>query len=64
MVSGTPWVLGRASTEAGPPPTDGPVGGRGRSANALLDPASRGVRSTAVRVPHTVHNRGKGGSRL
>lgn len=60
-VSGTPWVPGRASTEADPLPTDGPVGGRGRSVNALLDLASRGVRATAVRMPRTVHNEGKGG---
>lgn len=60
-VSGTPWVPGRASTEADPLPTDGPVGGRGRSVNALLDLASRGVRSMAVRMPRTVHNEGKGG---
>ena len=60
-VSGTPWIAGRASTEADPVPTDGPVGGRGRSVNALLDLASRGVRSTAVRMPRTVHNQGQGG---
>ncbi|MEU7303853.1 SDR family oxidoreductase [Streptomyces sp. NPDC007206] len=60
-VSGTPWVPGRASTEADPLPTDGPVGGRGRSVTALLDLASRGVRSTAVRMPRTVHNEGRGG---
>jgi len=60
-VSGTPWVPGRASTESDPLPTDGPVGGRGRSVNALLDKASRGLRSSAVRMPRTVHNEGKGG---
>jgi nucleoside-diphosphate-sugar epimerase len=60
-VSGTPWVAGRASTEADPLPTDGPVGGRGRSVNALLDLASHGLRSTAVRMPRTVHDQGKGG---
>lgn len=60
-VSGTPWVPGRASTESDQVPTDGPVGGRGRSQIALLDLASRGVRATAVRMPRTVHNEGRGG---
>jgi nucleoside-diphosphate-sugar epimerase len=60
-VSGTPWVPGRASTEADPLPTDGPVAGRGRSVTALLDLASRGLRSMAVRMPRTVHNEGRGG---
>jgi len=60
-VSGTPWVPGRPSTEADPVPTDGPVGGRGRSVTALLALASRGVRATAVRLPRTVHNEGQGG---
>jgi nucleoside-diphosphate-sugar epimerase len=60
-VSGTPWVAGRASTEADQVPTDGPVGARGRSQIALLELASRGVRATAVRMPRTVHNEGKGG---
>ena len=60
-VSGTPWAPGRASTEADPVPTDGPVGGRGRAVTAVLDLAAQGVRSTAVRLPRTVHNHGKGG---
>src|SRR3984893_8015784 len=60
-VSGAPWVPGRASTQAEPLPTDGPVSGRGRSVNALLALASRGVRTSAVRMPRTVHNEGKGG---
>jgi nucleoside-diphosphate-sugar epimerase len=59
--SGTPYVVGRASTEHDPVPTDGPVGGRGRSVMAVLEMASRGVRSTAVRLPRTVHNHGNGG---
>jgi nucleoside-diphosphate-sugar epimerase len=60
-VSGTPYVPGRASTEADPLPTDGPVGGRSRSVMAVLDLAARGVRSAAVRMPRTVHNEGRGG---
>jgi len=60
-VSGTPWVPGRPSTEADPLPADGPVGGRGRSVSALLELASHGLRSSAVRMPRTVHNEGKGG---
>jgi len=60
-VSGTPWVVGRASTEADDLPTDGPVGGRALSIRALLDLASQGVRSSAVRMPRTVHEDGRGG---
>jgi nucleoside-diphosphate-sugar epimerase len=60
-VSGTPHVPGRASTEADPLPTGGPVAGRSRSVTAVLDLASRGVRSAAVRLPRTVHNQGTGG---
>jgi nucleoside-diphosphate-sugar epimerase len=60
-VSGTPHVPGRASTEADPLPTGGPVGGRSRSVTAVLDLASREVRSAAVRMPRTVHNEGRGG---
>jgi nucleoside-diphosphate-sugar epimerase len=59
--SGTPWVPGRVSTETDPLPTEGLVGGRGRAVTAVLGLASRGVRSTAVRLPRTVHNQGKGG---
>jgi nucleoside-diphosphate-sugar epimerase len=50
-----------APPEADPLPTDGPVGGRSRSVTAVLDLASRGVRSAAVRLPRTVHNQGRGG---
>jgi nucleoside-diphosphate-sugar epimerase len=60
-VSGTPHVVGRASTETDPLPTVGPVAGRGRTVTAILELASRGVRSTAVRLPRTVHNQGTGG---
>ncbi|MFI6153742.1 SDR family oxidoreductase [Kitasatospora sp. NPDC051170] len=60
-VSGTPQVAGRASTEEDPSLTVGPVGGRGLSVNRALALASQGVRSSAVRLPRTVHNQGRGG---
>jgi len=60
-VSGTPLTPGRPSTEADPAMTEGPVGGRGRAVTAVLGLASRGVRSTAVRLPRTVHHKGTGG---
>jgi nucleoside-diphosphate-sugar epimerase len=60
-VSGTPWVPGRFSIETDPLPIDGPVGGRGRTVMAILELASQGVRSTAIRLPRTVHNHGEGG---
>ncbi len=59
--SGTPLAPGRLSTESDPLPTDGLVGGRGRAVAEVLDLASRGVRSTAVRLPRTVHSQGMGG---
>ncbi len=61
ICSGTPPVPGRISTEEDPLPTQGPVGGRALSVMAILDLASRGVRTSAVRLPRTVHNQGKGG---
>lgn len=60
-VSGTPPAPGRASTEADPLPTAGGLGGRSRAVMAVLALASRGVRSSAVRMPRTVHNQGNGG---
>lgn len=60
-VAGTPAIPGRPSTEADPVMTEGPVGGRGRAVTAALRLGSRGVRSSAVRLPRTVHNNGTGG---
>ncbi|WP_328922266.1 SDR family oxidoreductase [Streptomyces griseoaurantiacus] len=60
-VSGTPRAPGRAATEEDPLPTDGPVGGRALSVMAVLALASRGVRSSAVRMPRTVREDGRGG---
>jgi len=55
---GTPMAAGRASTEEDPNNTQGPVGGRGLNANAVLALAERGVRSSVVRLPRSVHLRG------
>ncbi|MEU6141042.1 SDR family oxidoreductase [Streptomyces sp. NPDC047081] len=59
--SGTPHVPGRASTEADTLMIEGPVAGRGRAVTSVLGLSSRGVRSSAVRLPRTVHNQGTGG---
>ncbi|OII04004.1 NAD-dependent epimerase/dehydratase family protein [Curtobacterium sp. MCBA15_008] len=61
VVSGTPWVPGRASVETDPLPLEGPVAGRARSVLAALALADRGVRVSAVRLPRTVHADGAGG---
>lgn len=55
---GTPVIPGRASTEEDPNSTQGPVGGRGRNADAVLAFAEQGVRSSVVRLPRSVHLRG------
>jgi nucleoside-diphosphate-sugar epimerase len=60
-VSGTPIAPCRPSTEADPTAAEGPVAGRGHAVTALLALASRGLRSSAVRLPRTVHNNGTGG---
>ncbi len=58
IASGTPAVPGRPATEHDPMPTDGPIGGRGRNAQTVLDLATRDVRSAVVRLPRSVHARG------
>ncbi|MET7745621.1 SDR family oxidoreductase [Streptomyces sp. NPDC005385] len=55
VASGTPIVPGRLSTEDDPMATDGPMGGRGRNAQAVLALAQEGVRSATVRLPRSVH---------
>lgn len=61
VCSGTPWVPGRASTEDDPLPLDGPVGARAVAVNRVLALKEQGVRSSAVRLPRTVHQNGEGG---
>ena len=61
VCSGTPWIAGRPSTETDPLPTDGPVGGRAVTVNRTLELAAQGVRTSAVRLPRTVHQNGEGG---
>lgn len=57
IASGTPAVPGRASTEEDQVLVEGPLGGRGRAAQAVLDLAAKDVRSSAVRLPRSVHAR-------
>ncbi|MCX4580528.1 SDR family oxidoreductase [Streptomyces sp. NBC_01571] len=54
----TPMVPGQVSTEEDPDTTNGPVGGRGRNSHAVLALAAQGVRSSVVRLPRSVHQRG------
>ncbi len=58
FTSGTPAVPGRASTEEDAPNTEGLTGGRGRNAQAVIALAERGVRSSVVRLPRSVHDAG------
>jgi nucleoside-diphosphate-sugar epimerase len=60
-VSGTPWVPGRAATESDPLPVEGPVASRAVAVTDLLALADQGVRTSAVRMPRTVHEHGQGG---
>ncbi|WP_166975238.1 SDR family oxidoreductase [Brevibacterium atlanticum] len=61
MVAGTPAVTGRTATEADPLPTDGPVGGRSVAVTRALRFGDQGVRTSAIRLPRTVHADGEGG---
>lgn len=54
----TPMVPGHTSTEEDPDTTNGPVGGRGRNSDVVLALAAQGVRSSVVRLPRSVHQRG------
>lgn len=58
LANGTPAVAGRISTEDDPFNVDGPMAGRGRTGQAVIDLARRGVRSAVVRLPRSVHDAG------
>lgn len=58
LANGTPMAPGRPSTEDDPFNTEGPMAGRGRTGQAVIDLAERGVRSSVVRLPRSVHDTG------
>jgi nucleoside-diphosphate-sugar epimerase len=59
IASGTPALPGRVATEHDEPAAGGPAAGRGANAQAALDLAARGVRSSVVRLPRSVHGTGE-----
>jgi nucleoside-diphosphate-sugar epimerase len=61
LVAGTPPIPGKVSTEDDVPVMEGPLGGRADTVRAALELAGRGVRSSCVRLPRTVHHDGTGG---
>jgi len=60
IASGTPAVPGKVATERDVPPKGmgGPLAGRFDTAQATVDMAARGVRSSVVGLPRTVHGDG------
>jgi nucleoside-diphosphate-sugar epimerase len=58
IASGTPAVPGRLATESDDISAFGPVALRGANARAAIALASRGVRSSVVRLPRSVHGEG------
>jgi nucleoside-diphosphate-sugar epimerase len=56
--SGTPAMPGAVATERDFPAFGGPAAGRDKNARAVLDLAMRGIRSSVVRMPRSVHGEG------
>jgi len=58
IASGTPALPGRLATERDEPASGSPAAGRMENARAALGMAARGVRSSVVGLPRTVHGDG------
>jgi nucleoside-diphosphate-sugar epimerase len=58
VASGTPALSGRVATERDEFDATGPVAARGANARAAIAMAARGVRSSIVRLPRSVHGEG------
>ena len=61
IASGTPALPGRVATERDESPASSPMAGRAANAQAVLDMAAHGVRSSVVGLPRTVHGDGDHG---
>jgi nucleoside-diphosphate-sugar epimerase len=58
IASGTPALPGRVATERDEPDPRSPMAGRAANAKMLLGLAERGVRSSVLGLPRTVHGEG------
>jgi hypothetical protein len=58
IASGTPALPGRVGTERDESAPGSPVAGRAANAKAVLGMAGRGIRSSVVGLPRTVHGDG------